>query len=136
MTDLYRPKYNKNNFNTIGRYSKFMNQFHDPNDWGFKKQHVYSWERMNDNMVELNTYKNNKHQLKASINYHYTYTKGKPFGAGKNKRIAVDSRSCLLFFSPKMFFEIRDIPNGHPFNVPGLLVGSCEPFCKFTDIKN
>ena len=87
MTDLYRPKYNKNNFNTIGRYSKFMNQFHDPNDWGFKKQHVYSWEAMNDNMVELNTYKNNKHQLKAPINYHYTYTKGKPFGTGKNRRI-------------------------------------------------
>ncbi len=64
-----------------------MNQFHDPNDWGFQKRHVYDWEMMNDNMIELNTCKNTKHQLKSTINYHYTYSKGKPFGTGENRRV-------------------------------------------------
>ena len=87
MTDLYRPKINKKNYNTIGRYSKFMNQSNDPNDWGYRKHHIYNWEAMNDNMVEFNTNKNTKHQLKGAINYHYTYSKDKPFGTGKNRRI-------------------------------------------------
>lgn len=84
---LYRPIINKKNYNTPGRYSRFMNQSIDLNDWGFQKKHFYDWPEMNDNMVELNTNNNNKHQLKGSIKYCYTYVKGKPFGTGKNRRI-------------------------------------------------
>ena len=85
--NLYRPIINKKNYNTPHRYSRFMNQSIDLNDWGFQKRHVYDWPEMNDNMVELNKNDNNKHQLKGSINYSYTYVKGKPFGTGKNRRI-------------------------------------------------
>jgi len=84
---LYRPTINKNNYNTIGRYSKFIKQFVDLNDWGFLKKHKYSWEEMENNMFELNENDNAKHQLKGSINYKYTYNKGKPFGTGKNRKI-------------------------------------------------
>ncbi len=84
---FYRPTINKKNFPTPGRYSKFMNQSNDPNDWGHRKEHVYNWSEMNDNMVELTENDNTKHQLKGSINYNYTYVRGKPFGTGKNRVI-------------------------------------------------
>ena len=84
---LYRPSINKTNYNTSHRYSKFMNQSNDPNDWGHLKKHLYDWSEMNDNMIELNENGNTKHQLKGPINYSYTYVKGKPFGTGKNRVI-------------------------------------------------
>ena len=102
MIELVRPKIDKSNFNTIGRYYKFIKQFYDPNDWGHLKKHVYAWEQMNNNMVELNENKNSKHQLKGPVNYHYTYSRGKPFGTGKNRIIinSIDDIEELNIFSP------------------------------------
>ena len=85
--NLYRPTINKKNYNTPARYSKFMKQSNDPNDWGHLKEHVYNWAEMHDNMAELHENGNAKHQLKGSINYNYTYVKGKSFGRGKNRVI-------------------------------------------------
>ena len=85
--NLYRPIINRKNYNTAGRYSRFLKQAIDLNDWGFQKKHMYDWPGMNDNMIELNENDNDKHQLKGSINYSYTYVKGKPFGTGRNRRI-------------------------------------------------
>ena len=85
--NIYRPSINKKTYNTPHRYSRFMNQFIDLNDWGHQKRHVYDWTEMNDNMVELNKNNNTKHQLKGTIKYSYTYIKDKPFGTGKNRTI-------------------------------------------------
>ncbi|MBW8015582.1 MAG: hypothetical protein FVQ82_05290 [Planctomycetes bacterium] len=100
---LYRPIINKKNYNTPGRYSRFMNQSNDPNDWGYRKRHIYGWDQMDDNMVELNDNDNTKHQLKGSINYSYTYNKGKPFGTGKNRVIinSIDDIKELDKYAPE-----------------------------------
>ena len=80
--NLYRPKINKKNFHTIGRYSRFIKQFADENDWGFQKIHRWSWTDM-ESFFETET---TSHTLKSTYNYTLTFVKGKYFGTGKNKQ--------------------------------------------------
>ncbi|NLV28789.1 MAG: hypothetical protein GXY57_01310 [Erysipelotrichaceae bacterium] len=79
---LYRPTIKPGNYNTPKRYSRFIKQFADPNDWGFKKHHVYSWSEMEEYLADGGT----SHTLKDTYNYTLTFVKGKYFGSGKNKR--------------------------------------------------
>jgi len=86
-TKINRPSITKRNYNSAGRYCKFLNQSNDPNDWGHRKRHIHDWSEMEEYIAELNENGYTKHQLKSLIKYSYTYVKGKPFGTGKNRVI-------------------------------------------------
>ena len=78
----YRPTINKKNFNTIGRYCRFIKQFADINDWGFEKHHKWNWNEMESYLEDDST----SHTLKNTYNYTLTFIKNKYFGSGKNKK--------------------------------------------------
>jgi len=80
--NFYRPKINKKNFNTIHRYSRFINQCVDPTDWGFQKHHRWNWAEIEDFFEEGST----SHTLKNTYDYTLTFVKGKYFGEGNKKR--------------------------------------------------
>jgi hypothetical protein len=82
VNTLYRPVIKPYNFNTPKRYSRFIKQFVDTNDWGFRKHHVYSWSEMEENLADGST----SHTLKDTYNYTLTFVRGKYFGSGKHKR--------------------------------------------------
>jgi hypothetical protein len=78
---LYRPAIKPCNYSTPKRYSRFIKQFVDPNDWGFRKRHLYSWTQMEDNLADGGT----SHTLKDTYHYTVTFVKGKYFDSGKHK---------------------------------------------------
>ena len=78
---LYRPRISKANYNTVGRYSKFIRQFIDVNVWGVEKRHR-SKQIVTENLADDKT----SHQLKTKQKYTLKFTKGKYFGFGRNRR--------------------------------------------------